>query len=209
MSKNALSPAASIAATNREPPTLDPELQRILGPPPLYEGEDKEAYDHLQARLRSAVIPQDVIEEIWVRDLADLVWETLRLRRLKARLMDAASVSELERLRRAAVPQFLSRQSRLANLGGDKAAAESKVDDLLGKASTDRGILEALTLSARLNDFERIDQLIMQSEGRRTTVLKEIDRHRDVLARRLREAVADIEDAEFEEVTAPDGGPAT
>jgi hypothetical protein len=42
--------------------------------------------------------------------------------------------------------------------------------------------------------------MIMQTEGRRNMMLREIDRHRDVLAQRLREAATEIEDAEFEEI---------
>jgi hypothetical protein len=62
----------------------------------------------------------------------------------------------------------------------------------------------------KLDTFERIDRLIMQSEARRTMFLRELDRHRDVVARRLREASAAIADAEFREVdtAAPEADPA-
>ncbi len=46
-------------------------------------------------------------------------------------------------------------------------------------------------------------QTTMQTEARRDMILREIDRHRDALARRLREASAAIEDAEFTEIAAP------
>ena len=55
----------------------------IFGPPPLLEGEDSKAYDTLLARVSGAVKPKDIIEEIWVRDIVNLTWEILRLRRLK------------------------------------------------------------------------------------------------------------------------------
>jgi hypothetical protein len=55
-----------------------------FGPAPLIEGEDAGAYDELLVRISSAVRPADIFEEIWVRDVVDLVWEALRLRRLKA-----------------------------------------------------------------------------------------------------------------------------
>ena len=46
-------------------------------------------------------------------------------------------------------------------------------------------------------------QTTMQTEARRDMILREIDRHRDALARRLREASAMIEDAQFTEIAAP------
>jgi hypothetical protein len=42
--------------------------------------------------------------------------------------------------------------------------------------------------------------MIMQAEVRRNMMLREIDRHRDVLARRLVEAATEIEDAEFKKI---------
>lgn len=66
------------------------ELIELLGPPALLEGEDVGAFNAMYDRVRGAVAPTDVIEAIWVRDIVDLVWETLRLRRLRAKLMDAA-----------------------------------------------------------------------------------------------------------------------
>ena len=62
-----------------------------LGPPPLFEGEDTAAYDERLARISGAVKPTDIFEEIWVGDIVDLVWEAVRLRRLKASLMTATA----------------------------------------------------------------------------------------------------------------------
>jgi hypothetical protein len=76
-----------------------------FGPPPLYEGEDASAYDDLLAQISAAVKPADILEDIWVRDVVDLLWESLRLRRLKANLMTA------EAYIRPASPALCSTQS--------------------------------------------------------------------------------------------------
>src|SRR6202162_5586099 len=62
-----------------------------FGPAPLIEGEDAGAYDELLVRISTAVRPADIFEEIWVRDIVDLVWEAFRLRRLKACVMTAGA----------------------------------------------------------------------------------------------------------------------
>jgi hypothetical protein len=195
----------SAKADRPAPAALDPELRQILGPPPLFEGESEAAYHQLYDRLRSAVSPKDVIEEIWVRDLADLVWETNRLRRLKAKLMDAARWQGMAAvLESVGIASYLAKQDASAYASGD-SRAKAKVDPMLGKAKADRAIIEAQTLAARISDFERFDRLIMSSESRRNAVLREIDRHREAIALRVREALTEIEDAEFEEVSTPDG----
>jgi hypothetical protein len=61
-------------------------------------GEDPAAYDELLARVSGAVKPSDVLEEIWVRDVVDLVWEALWLRRLKAELIAANTHEGLEQI---------------------------------------------------------------------------------------------------------------
>src|SRR5437016_2079138 len=62
-----------------------------LGPPALFEGEDAGTYGALLARMSSALEPSDFLEEIWMRDVVELVWEMSRLRRLKTELMREAS----------------------------------------------------------------------------------------------------------------------
>ena len=70
----------------------------IFGPPPLLDGESQEVYDALLARVTGTVNPKDIIEEIWVHDIVDLVWEILRLRRLKAALLSSSLGRGLHKL---------------------------------------------------------------------------------------------------------------
>lgn len=188
----ALSPAAEPAAEG---------LRALLGPPPLLEGEDFAAYTTLHDRIIAAVEPKDALEEIWIRDVVDLLWETLRLRRLKMDLMASAAHQGLDRLLTPLVEW--SRRKRLVEGWAirDRDAVR-EVKSIIGEAGLDERAIHAQTLSAKLDTFERIDRLIMQAEARRNAALREIDRHRDVLAQRLRDVARDIEDAEFSEIKA-------
>jgi hypothetical protein len=80
-----------------------------------------------------------------------------------------------------------------------------RVDKLLAQAGLTRDAVAAATLAERIDDFERIDRMIMMAEARRAAALREIGRHRDSVAQALRRATDDVEDASFEEV--PQGGP--
>jgi len=66
------------------------EQPSLFGPAPLIEGEDAAAYDEFLAKISSAVKPKDFLEELWIRDVLDLSWEALRMRRIKARLLKSA-----------------------------------------------------------------------------------------------------------------------
>jgi len=75
-----------------------PTKWNFFGPPPLLGDEDPAAYDELLARVSDDVKPADILEEIWVRDVVDLVWEALRLRRLKSSLIDASAHKGLQQI---------------------------------------------------------------------------------------------------------------
>src|SRR5271166_382048 len=67
-------------------------LSRVAGiaPAPLLPGEQEADYANLIARIIAVAQPRDAIEEFLTRDVIDLSWEILRLRRLKAGLLRAS-----------------------------------------------------------------------------------------------------------------------
>jgi hypothetical protein len=79
----------SISKTETAAPSVSGQAQRLslFGPPLLLEGEDAAAYDELLGRICAAVKPVDIIDEIFIGDVAALEWEVLKWRRLKWTLM--------------------------------------------------------------------------------------------------------------------------
>jgi hypothetical protein len=74
--------------------------------------------------------------------------------------------------------------------------AVTLVDELLARAGTSMDTLVAEALANKLDDIERIDRLTAVAEGRRNASLREIDRHRVVLAETLRRTVQEVEEKE-------------
>jgi len=172
----------------------------ILGPPPLLEGEDGALYDELLARISASVEPEDVLEEIWVRDVVDLVWETFRLRRLKAAYLDTAAYEGLHRLLEAPLGHtaagVLARQWACR-----ESTALTEVERHLTAMGLTMEAIRAMTIALKLAELERIDRMIMGAESRRNAILREVDRHRDVLAISLRQAVKSADEANIEDLT--------
>lgn len=168
----------------------------LFGPPPLLEGEDTAAYDELLVRISGAVKPADILEEIWVRDVVDLVWEAFRLRRLKANLMTAVAHEGVERILTPRLGWSSAHDLAKAWARRERSAIK-QVDELLASAGLTMDAVMAQTLSLKLDDIDRIDRMIATAEVRRNAILREVDRHRTTWGQNVRRAVQQIEAAEI------------
>ncbi len=187
--------------------TAHRSIADLLGPPPVILGEDASKFEELHARITAAVKPREAIEEIWVRDIVDLTWEVLRLRRLKASLLLTCAHAGLVRVLKPLVESTQAEQLAAAWAKRD-AAAVAKVKSLLAASELTVDAIMAETLTLKLEQTERFEAMIAAAETRLAAALREVDRHRDALAGAVRAAVENIEDAEFEEVPAQPGLPA-
>jgi hypothetical protein len=171
-----------------------------LGAPPLIEGEDGTAYHLLHGRIAAAVKPKDIIEELWVRDIADLSWEILRLRRIKARLLTSRVAAQIRAYLES--PCGASQAQKLSaewEVGEPRVSA--RVDELLATACG--RTVESITADVFLamsEHLERIERMTTNAEARRNAVLREIERRRASVAQALRRASEEVVEAEFEDV---------
>jgi hypothetical protein len=185
-----------------------------LGPPPLLEGEDPDAYDRLLAGIRGCVTASDFIEEIWINEIVRHTWEIIRWARLKTALHNEGMTDAMtkllvrplglsEELEHSTV--FTSNEAKtLARSWAAKNSSDVKrVCELLASIGRTMDTVQGQALELKLDTIERIDRLIMSAEMRRSAVFAEIDRHRNrkQFAANLRSKVAAIEDAQFETLT--------
>jgi hypothetical protein len=193
--------------------TFPSDVRELLGPAPITSFENAAAYERILGKLTEAVVPTDVVEWIWVKDVADLTWETGRARRAKAVRLTLARKYAAETILKADSTKgsidfdFLIATSQKASaiLTGDKAEL-SKFTESLKRLGLTEESLGDLAYAEALNDVERLQRIIDNANARRDATLREIERRRDVLARRLREALQvsdEVVDAEFENVADP------
>ena len=179
-----------------------PAAATALTPSPLIPTDDPSAYDTLLAGVSATVRPADLIEQAWVRDVVDLIFEAVRLRRLKAALMTACAGEGLGQvlcgLDVPGIPFMLAKR-----WASRQPAAVATVDAALADAGLTLDHVMAQTLRLRVGEIERIDRMIAAAEARRNAALREIAHHRDRFAARLRGAADHaVQDAEFEVVVA-------
>ena len=165
------------------------DLDELLGPPPLLPNESAADYEGLKARLRAKIVPRDVVEEIWLRDILDLQWEVLRMRRLKSRILSSGSPSGLESLlhRRA---NYRDVEALVQGWGQGSKESIKQVERLLKQLGLSLDDVDAHSLLKSLDPLERIDRMIAQAEARRNNALREIEKSREVTARRMRAALS-------------------
>src|SRR5436190_12343319 len=94
----------SMSSTKPEPsatPTNIRErggLSALFGPPPILPGESAEAWYELHAQMTAYVKPIGILEENWVREAVNYIWDDLRYGRLKQSLLAATAYQGLEEI---------------------------------------------------------------------------------------------------------------
>jgi hypothetical protein len=133
-----------------------------------------------------------------------LVWEAVRLRRLRAALMTACANEGMQKLLAGLdVRESYDLSKRWAARELD---AVGQVDAVLAAAGLTIDHVMAQTLRLRIGEVERIDRMIASAEARRSAALREIAHHREHFAasrQRAAEGAENIDDAEFEVVAPP------
>jgi hypothetical protein len=171
-----------------------------IAPPPLLPGEKKAAYTAIAGRVAEASGPRDAIEEILIRDVIDLTWEVLRLRRIKAGIMKASMGAGVRQVLNDVGYSFHENRSISEKWAAGDESTRQKVDAVLAKAGLSLDEVTAKTLESKIDVFERLDRMLASAEARRNNALREIDRHRETLGAAARNAVDEVEDAEFQDV---------
>ncbi len=164
----------------------------LNAPPPVIAGEEAAAFEDLWARMVASVKPADPIEDMWVRDLADLGWEILRLRRVKANLLGISKCQGMTEVLRGLGEEFPAILAR--RWAACQPTAIGDVNERLSGAGLGVDAVMTGALAARIAEYERVDRMLASAEARRAATLCALEQRRDKnLAARLREAAHAIE----------------
>jgi hypothetical protein len=152
-----------------------PKVPACLGPPPIIDGEDANAYEQMLAMVIEVVKPVDIMDWMWVRDIVDLEWEILRYRRAKALYVEETAKRPLEY---AAV-------MRDDEDSPTPWPVKLEMSNILGRAV---GLADPIG---------RVERIVTAMEMRRNRAFREIERHRENSNVRSPRPTKQIEDAEF------------
>ena len=160
--------------TKHEPDVLSHALQNdfaLLGDPPLLGKEDRQQYIALLSEMARAVQPQDFIERLYTHDIAYLTWEIMRLRGIKAAILDFTnSPSDAKDYREA--------------------------NGLTPKRARKPFALAALSFIVNGSSLEVAERMLASIEARRANLLGEIEERKVRLGRDLRRSSDQAIDAQ-------------
>ena len=175
-----------------------------LAPAPLFPGESEAEYVAFTERVVSSAKPGDAIEEILVRDVIDLTWEVLRLRRIKSGLvkanMHSGVRSVLEAVRYGGDDSHYAIGPLTESWAAGDPGAKTEVQGVLDQIGLSMEAVTAKTVDAKLDSLERLDRILASVEARRNNALREIDRHREALGGATRSALDEAVDVDFRDV---------
>jgi hypothetical protein len=166
-------------------------VQALLGPPTFLGGEDIAAYYGLHERVHQEIRPQDFMEEVWTRDVVDLMYQALRWSRLRDELLKASSSRGLSIVLREMMDAPYAEMYTKGWLKGDPEHTKI-VDDHLQRSRLGGVALTAHALAVQLQAINAIDMMAMRCEQRRDGAFRSIERHREGFGKRLREVSAKI-----------------
>jgi hypothetical protein len=161
-------------------------IRSLFGYALVLKTEDDQLYWNCMQQFINCVEPQDVIEWLWVKDVVDLSWEILRLRRLKITLVEidrGDRNASIEWQREHPDAPYMDFRSGVP-IPGDPADTEARKNQPLLDTETDSAEL----LFRHIEEYEHIEKLLTSAELRRDRILREIELRRDHMGRRLRAA---------------------
>ena len=204
--------AASDAAAKAPATNPLPSFVQVM-PRSMLRWEEQGDFDALLARISATLRPADMMEEMWTREVADLVWQIFRLRRMKDTLLDEASYRGLAEVllpRMSSVPRlegvepdkdWASRclSTLVQRWAANPHAVAGTVQAALAKAGLRLDAVEAKTFELLIDQMERFDRMTMMIERRRNAIVREIGRYRTEFSQQAQRAI------ESEVAAAPGG----
>jgi hypothetical protein len=172
--------------------TIESEL---LFKVPLLITESPVDFAVLNVALTQEIKPRGTIEQMYVADIAFIVWEILRLRRCKVAIVNTAFKDELRSLvyLLAGRPDDLDGFERewLNNISLDwwsKPKPRREILKLLKKFDLNGQAIEAEAIRSKLSELEMLDRMLTVLESRRNKALRSIADYREGFADQVRKA---------------------
>jgi hypothetical protein len=181
-----MSSALESKSTGAVMTALPPYIRGLFGGPPLVNTEDHDAYDGLLSELVLEMDPHGIREWMWVRDLADLNWDILRIRRAIASVFNISFKPALVQVLRTVLPRAAEFRTaeELAEewyaTPNDEAgvAGRARVVETLASYGLAPDAVVGQVFSLHWRELEKMEHLLASAERRRNAIMRELEVHR-------------------------------
>ena len=175
------------------------DIAAIFGPPPVLATEPREAYEKLFIELVLEWGPSKTTEWLLVRDIADLSWEILRLRRVIASVLKISFREALADVfanvlpRRSLTPNSdtmindFSKAAALADAWYAGPGQQEKAKSALAKYGLDAQAVVGQAFILRCDELEKMERMLAAAEIRRSAIIRMFNESRAMLPVRKNE----------------------
>jgi hypothetical protein len=161
---------------------------------PLLRSESVEEYFDIRERLTSEIKPQGIIEELYIEDMAGVVFDIRRLQRCKIGIINSALLEALTNLLKQLLPEpdygFSEHEKEIDALARDwfvKKSAKQEVLKILQAFGLDETAIEAEAMRIKAGELELFDRMLTLARSRFDRAIRCVSEYKDSLARRLRQ----------------------
>jgi hypothetical protein len=168
---------------------------RLRAGAPVLLTESIAEFVALRKQLYDEIRPDGIIEQGWVDDLAAVMWEIMRLLRIRAEILNGAFYKALQKILKQVWSEdfedYLARDRAIEDLAwqwlANDSDAQAKVSKLLGQHQFDETAIEAQAFRMRADDLAKLDFVLSRAELRREKLLAAIATFRQGLGKLVRQ----------------------
>jgi hypothetical protein len=160
---------------------------------PLLITESRDDFAALKAALTLEIKPRGIVQQLYLSDIATLVWEILRVRRCKVAIVNIAFLGAVWGIvdRLLDHPGMGTAERKWADAVSrdwfSKPTARKEVLELLDKFHLDESAIEAEAIRKKFSELETLDRMLIMLELRLNKALRSIADYRDSFAIQVRE----------------------
>jgi hypothetical protein len=168
----------------------------LFGTPLLLITESADEFAALREALRQEIKPKGIIEQIYLNDLASIVWEIQRLRRCKTGIINNAFRTALQKLlcQLLTDSNYLSRcavEERADALARDWFSSQrgkKEVLEILHQFHLDESAIEAEAIRISSANLELLDRMLTSLRSRFDKALRCVAEYRHSFAKQLQQS---------------------
>jgi hypothetical protein len=164
------------------------ELLGLFGPAPILVTESLHAYQEIMRRMLEEFKPRNVVEQMFIKELTDCIWEMARYTRHNSLLMQRRLLQRLEyqEQRRGDVPQHEEEDYKKPVESNEQSPTcpddllDQVIDEidaiLLQSDRAERSHFRALEVAFLY--YDRVDRLLASATARRNNIVNRIERYK-------------------------------
>jgi len=150
--------------------------------------ESEDEFEALRSKLVEEIKPRGIIEHMCVADIAEIVWESRRLHRCKAVMINMNYSAALKSLLEDVLNAVDAYKAEvLAHAWFTDKKAKNEVAEILRRFHLDESAIEAQAIRSLASELEILDKRLTSLEARRNRAIRNVVEYRESFARKVRQ----------------------